>query len=203
LVYKNSLEIFRTKPKVVFLGGDHSISYSTAKAFLDNCKESKKEPCLIIFDAHADCIRPAKEPSNRQWLRKLTEDGFPPQNILLVGTRNYLADEMVFLRSNRIKIIAMNQLLEDLQDSCDIIMEFSNRKELYVSIDADIVDPVFAPGLSYPESGGLTSRQLVYLIQRINKIRNLKSVDITEINPDRDKENLAVKFGAKILSDLL
>lgn len=44
LIYKNSLDIFQTKPKVLFLGGDHSISYSTTKAFLDNCKNSRKEP---------------------------------------------------------------------------------------------------------------------------------------------------------------
>lgn len=203
LIYKNSLEIFQEKPKVVFLGGDHSISYSTTKAFLDNCRNSKKEPCLIIFDAHPDCMKPMKEPSHEEWLRKLVEEGFPPQNILLVGVRNSYPEEIIFLGKNKIKIITINQLLEDLQDSCDIIMEFSSRKELYVSIDVDIVDPAFVPGLSYPEPGGLTSRQFIYLIERMNKIKNLRAIDIVEINPEKDKENLAVKFGAKILSELL
>jgi len=203
LIYKNSLEIFQTKPKVLFLGGDHSISYSTTRAFMDNCQNSKKEPCLIVFDAHPDCMKPMKEPSHEEWLRKLVEEGFPPQNILLVGVRNSYPEETIFLNSKKIRIISMNQLIEDLHDSCDIIMEFSNRKELYVSIDADVVDPAFVPGLSYPESGGLTSRQFIYLIQRINKIKNLKAVDLVEINPEKDRENLAVKFGAKILSELL
>jgi arginase family enzyme len=56
LIYKNALEIFDSKPKTFFLGGDHSISYSLTKAFLDNCKSIKKEPCLIVFDAHPDCM---------------------------------------------------------------------------------------------------------------------------------------------------
>jgi len=203
LIYKNSLKAFETKPKTVFLGGDHSISYSTAKAFLDYCKNSGKEPCLIIFDAHADCMPPMKEPTHEEWLRALIEDGFPSENILLVGVRNLWRDEMVFLREKNIRVISMNQLIDDLQDTCDTIMEFSNGKELYVSVDIDVIDPVFASATGYQESGGLTSRQFIYLIQRINKIKNLRAIDIVEINPEKDKTGLTVKLGAKILGELL
>ena len=112
-------------------------------------------------------------------------------------------DEIQFIKEKRIKKISMNQLLEDLQDICDTIMEFSNSKELYVSIDIDVIDPVFAPGTGYKEPGGLTSRQFIYLIQRINKIKNLKAIDIVEINPDKDVNNLTTKLGAKVLAELL
>lgn len=204
LIYENSLEIFETKPKTIFLGGDHSITYSIAKAFLDNCKNNKREACLIVFDSHPDCKETKeKYPNNREWLRKLIEEGFPKQNILLVGVRNYTKEEMIFLKQNNIRMITMNQLLEDLPDTCDIIMEFSHGKELYFSIDADVIDPVFVPAVSYPEPGGLTTRQFIYLIQRINKIKNLKAVDIVEINPLKDKDGLSIKFGAKILSEFL
>jgi len=90
-----------------------------------------------------------------------------------------------------------------LQDTCDAVMEFSNNKDLYVSIDIDVIDPVFASATGYQESGGLTSRQFIYLIQRINKIKNLRAVDIVEINPEKDKTGLTVKLGAKILGELL
>ncbi|MDO8529028.1 MAG: arginase family protein [Nanoarchaeota archaeon] len=204
LIYKNSLETFETKPKTIFLGGDHSITYSIAKAFLDNCRNTKRESCLIVFDSHPDCKETKeKYPDNRQWLRKLIEDGFPKQNILLVGVRNSSREEITFLKQNNIRMITMNQLLEDLQDTCDIIMEFSSRKELYLSIDVDVIDPVFVPGTGNPEPGGLTNRQFVYLIQRINKVKNLKAIDIVEINAVKDKEGLSVKFGAKILSEFL
>ena len=204
LIYENSLEIFETKPKTIFLGGDHSISYSIAKAFLNNCRNSKREACLIVFDSHPDCLQTKeKYPNNREWLRKLIEEGFPKQNILLVGVRNFSKEEIIFLKQNNIRMITMNQLLEDLQDTCDIIMEFSNRKELYLSIDADVIDPVFVPGTGNPEPGGLTNRQFVYLIQRINKVKNLKAIDIVEINPKKDRDNLTVKLGAKILAELI
>lgn len=205
LIYKNSMKIFEEKPNVIFLGGDHSISYSTTKAFLDYCKNKDKEPCLIIFDAHVDCMEPMKEPTHEEWVRKLVEEGFPSKNILLVGVRNLWKDEISFLKEKKIRRIKMNQLLGDLQDTCDTIMEFSNGKELYVSIDIDVIDPVFAPATGYQEVGGLTSRQFLYLIQRINKIKNLRAVDIVEINIEKDKEfnDITVKLGAKILGELL
>jgi len=88
LIYKNSLEMYKAKPKSIFLGGDHSISYSTCKAFLDYCNEKEKKPCLIVFDAHADCMQPMKEPTDEEWLRALIEQGFRSENLLLVGVRN-------------------------------------------------------------------------------------------------------------------
>jgi len=203
LIYKNSLEIFETKPKVIFLGGDHSISYSIGKAFLDYCRNNGKEPCLIVFDSHADCMPPMKEPTHEEWLRKLIEQRFPKENSLIVGARNIDKEEMIFLKKNNIKIIDINQMLEDLHEACDFIMEFSNGKELYVSIDIDIIDPIFAPATGYLEPGGLTSRQFIYLIQRINKIKTLKALDIVEINPEKDRDNLTVKLGAKILAELI
>jgi len=202
LIYKNALEVFQ-KSKSIFLGGDHSISYSIGRAFLDYCKQNNKEPCLIIFDAHADCMPPMEEPTHEEWLRALIEENFPAENILLVGVRNFWKDEMIFLKEKGIRIISMNQFVEDIQDTCDTIMEFSNGKELYVSIDIDVVDPVFAPATGYLEPGGLSSRDFLYLIQRMNKIKNLRAVDIVEINPDKDRNNLTVKLGAKILSELI
>jgi len=218
LIYKNSFGIFGEKPRVVFLGGDHSISYSTTRAFFDCCQNSGREPSLIVFDAHADCMEPmrvesrdsshttheyCKEPTHEEWLRKLIEDGFPTENILLVGVRNIWKDELRFLKEKEIRVITMNQLLENLQDTCEIIMEFANGKELYVSVDIDFIEPAFAPGTGYREIGGVSSRDFVYLIQRINKMKNLRAVDIVEINPEKDRDDLTVKLGAKILGELL
>ena len=205
LIYKNSFEAFENKPKIVFLGGDHSISYSTTKAFLDYCKNSGKNPCLIIFDAHSDCMESADEkfPTHEEWLRSLINAGFPTENILLVGVRNQHIQENSFLKEKNIKMISMNRFSEDLQETCDIIMEFSDKKELYVSIDIDVIDPSFAPSTGHQEPGGFTSRQFIYLIQRIKKIKTFRAVDIVEINEKEDKNNITLKLGAKILSELL
>jgi len=203
LIYKNSFKMFETQPKTLFIGGDHSISYSITRGFFDSCQNSGKQPCLIVFDAHADCMKPMKEPTHEEWLRKLVEDGFPVKNILLVGVRNMWQDEIIFLKEKGIRMISMNQFLDNLQDTCDIIMEFSDGKNLYVSIDIDVIDPAFAPGTGYQEPGGLSSRDFLYLIQRMNKIKNLRGMDLVEINPEKDKDNQTVKLGAKIIGELI
>lgn len=209
LIYKNAFEIFEEHPKVVFLGGDHSISYSLTKAFLDYINEEKtgkeKEPCLVIFDAHADCMPAMKEPTHEEWLRKLIENGFPVENILLVGARNIWKSEREFLNKNNIRVVPVNAIRNNLQEMTDIITEFANGKQLYVSLDIDVADPAFAPATGYAEPGGLSSRDLVYIFQRINKIKSLKAVDIVEINSEKDKkfDMRTVKLGSKLLSELI
>ena len=213
LIYENAGKIFETKPKVIFLGGDQSITYPLVKSFMDYCENHDKEPCLIVFDAHPDCMgdyayasrKKDEIPTNEEWLRALVEEGFPAGNILLVGIRNKTPEENTFLKKYKIQTFMMGNLSEDLRETCDTIMEFSNGKELYVSIDIDVVDPSFAPSTAKTESGGLTSRELIYLIKRINKIKNLRAVDLTEINLEMDKEknNHTIKLGAKIVSELI
>lgn len=208
LICKNALEIYDSKEKTIFLGGDHSISYSLGKSFLEHCKENKKEPCLIVFDAHPDCmpvtIGCEEHPNHEEWLRALIETtGFPSKNVLLVGNRNSDPSEIKFLKENNIRAISINQFTENIEEICEIIMEFSSKKELYLSLDIDVVDPAFAIGTGYRETGGLTSRQFIYTIQRLNKIKNLRAIDLVEINPDKDMNNMTVKLGAKILSELI
>lgn len=209
LIYKNAFETFEEKPKTIFLGGDHSISFSLTRAFLDYCQTNEKEPCLIVFDSHPDCMPVAEKcenfPTHEEWLRGVIEKGFPKENILVVGLRNSYPKETEFLSKNKIKTISINNFLENIEETCEIIMEFAHEKELYLSLDIDVVDAVFAPATGYPEIGGLTSRQIIYLMQRINKMKNLKAIDIVEINLEKDEkfEMITTKLGAKILSELI
>jgi agmatinase len=208
LIYKNSLDCFNEKPKILFLGGDHSISYSTCRAFLDYCTKEKKEKCLVVFDAHADCMdlwEDNKTPDHEEWLSSLIKLGFDVENIILVGARKFHENEIKFLKKNKIKQIDINSIEEDIDNIADTLMEFCNGKETYVSVDVDVCDPVFAPATGYAEPGGLTSRQLIYLIQRLKKVPTLRAVDIVEINSEKDKEhnNLTVKLGAKLVGELL
>lgn len=202
LIYKNSLEIYDRHDKVIFLGGDHSISFSIGRAFLDFCKEQGKEASLIVFDAHADCCRAGKEPTHEEWLRALIESGFPSKNILLVGVRNIEREEIIFIEKNKIRRINMNEL-NNIEEISDIIMDFCFGKELYVSFDIDVIDPAFAPSTAYREPGGLTSRQALYIISRMSKMKNLKIFDIVEVDCENDKTGLTVKLVSKLLAELL
>jgi len=205
LIYENARDVIEMQDKVLFLGGDHSISYSIGKAFLDYCKEKDKEGCLIVFDAHADCMKPGKNPNHEEWLRGLVEEGFNPKNILLVGSRNNDVEENEFLKEKKISRVSVNDINNNIEEAADIITEFASGKELYVSFDIDVIDPVFAPATGYKEPGGLTSRQGIYLLSRISKMKNLKVFDLVEVNSEEDEKhgNLTTKLAAKLLAELL
>ncbi len=199
LIYENAKEIFSEQDKALFIGGDHSISYGLVKAF----KESFQDPFLIVFDAHADCMIPGKEPTHEEWLRKIIEEGFPAENIILIGVRNIFHEEKSFLDKHKIKVLGMKELQESRQEICDSLMERARQADaFYISLDIDVVDPAFAPGTGYLEPGGLSSRDLIYFLQRLNLLKNFRGADIVEINPDKD-DGKTVKLGAKLLAEML
>ncbi|MEM4270530.1 MAG: arginase family protein, partial [Candidatus Pacearchaeota archaeon] len=162
-----------------------------------------KDVCLIVFDAHPDCMKAGKEPSHEEWLRALIEADFPAENIMVVGMRNIDPIEAEFLKEKKIKQIKMNDVLLNLEDVTDTIMEFASGKKLYLSIDIDFIDPAFAPSTGYVEPGGASSRQALYIFSRLSLLKNLKALDIVEVDSENDKNKLTIKLAAKILAEFL
>lgn len=206
-ILKKSKNLFDSNEKVLFLGGDHSISYSLVKSFNSSVLERGKEACLIIFDAHLDLMPVTKGaenyPTHEEWLRGLINSGFLIKNILIVGVRNFYSIEKNYMNKKGIKVIKMKPFVEDLVDACDTIMEFANNKELYLSIDIDVVDPVFAPGTGYKEVGGFSSKDFLFILNRISKMKNLRAIDLVEINPEKDKDDLTLNLGTSIIEEFL
>jgi len=188
--------------KPIFLGGEHSITYSLVKAFAEVHKE---KPGIIIFDAHPDCCSDFNLPTHEDLLLALVKENIiPKENIILVGIRNWHKDEYTFLKQNRIKYFTMKEIsMESIQDVSDAVMVVAkNFKSLYLSIDIDVLDPAFAPGTGYIEPGGFTSRELIYFIHRLKRINNLKAADIVEVNPDKDINDITTKMAAKLAVEL-
>lgn len=193
-------KISDVKTNFIALGGDHSITYSTFRAFA----ASFKNPGIIIFDAHPD-LMPPDTLDHETYLRKLIEEkAVKPENVILVGLRNWDAEEWKFLKDNRIRIYPMKEMqLEGIQNVCDAVMASAKDFDaLYLSIDIDAVDPAFAPGTGYIESAGLTSRELLYFIHRIKLLKNLKAFDIVEVNPEKDVNDMTSKLAAKLCVEL-
>ncbi len=202
LIYKNSVELIETNEKTIFLGGDGSMCYEIGRAFKEVCKNEDKIPMLVIFDAHADVHKSKNLPNNQEWLRKLIEDGFPGENIILIGFRSGSSLDNEFLINHKIKVYEMKGL-NDYEEICDIVMELARQGEIYISIDIDVIDSVFVPGTARGESAGMTTRQLIYFLQRFNLIKSLRVIDINEINPELDVNGQTVKLGTKILGEVL
>jgi arginase family enzyme len=72
---------------------------------------------------------------------------------------------------------------------------------LYISLDLDVLDPAFAPGISHHEPGGMTTRELIKIIQAIPV--EIVGADIVEYNPVRDVQNMTAMVAYKLLKELI
>ena len=186
--------------KVIFLGGDHSITYPLVKAFSEkfsNCG-------IVIFDAHPDAENDFMPPSQEDLLPAMVNQNLiKKENIILVGTRNWDKNEIEFLKENGIRYFNMKKISNGFKEVAEELVELSKKIEnLYISIDIDVLDPAFAPGTGYCEPGGLTTRQLLYLLGKLKEVGNIRAVDIMEINPKKDVNDMTSKIGAKLLVEL-
>ena len=164
----------------------------------------RKPGGAALFDAHPDLI-PPKNLDHETYLRKLIEDNIvKKENVILVALRNWDDEEYKYIQDNRIKIYPMKNIsMEGINNICDGLMSVAKDWDgLYLSIDIDSVDPACAPGTGYTEPAGLTSKELLYLIHRIKLLKNLKAIDIVEVNPDKDINDMTSRLGAKLCVEL-
>lgn len=185
--------------RLFILGGDHSLTYFSFKGF------SNGDSGMIVFDAHPD-MQSADFVTHEDYLRMLIEDGIlKPENLVILGLRSVSSEEREYLISRRIVYFDMNKIFElGADEVCSLVMERMNKfSKLYLSIDIDAVDPAFAPGTGYPEPGGLSSLEILYMVRRISKMKNLKAIDIVEVNPKRDINGITAALGRKILEVFL
>ncbi len=196
-IYLESRKIFEGNEQACFIGGDHSISYPIFRAF----SKENREPFLIVFDAHADCMPPMKEPTHEEFLRGLIEGGFVEgENVILIGARKVEDEERRFLREKGVKVFGE---VYDVEAVADYVSERALGKDVYVSVDLDVLDPAFAPGVNCPEPNGLLSKELFYLLRRIFVVRGVKCLDVVEVCVDKDKryDFRTVKVAAKIVEE--
>lgn len=185
----------------ILIGGDHSLTYSAYKGFSKN----HENPGILIFDAHLDCENNFSPPTHEDYLRVLIEEKhLKSQNIIVVGVRNMHTNELEFYKKHKIKVYNMKELsFENKREVADAIMSVSRCfSSLYISIDIDVLDPAFAPGTGYIEPGGLTSRELIYFIQRLKNLKNIGMWDLVEVNPDKDINEMTVILAAKLIVEM-
>ena len=184
----------------IMVGGDHSITYSGFKGF----KERFDNPGLLVFDAHPDCEVGTSTVDHESFVRKLIGEGIlKKENLIMVGVRAVSSNELQFLKDNKIRYFSMDKIFGNVHDICDTVMELCRQFDgLYVSVDIDVVDPAFAPGTGYLESGGLNSQEILYFIRRVKLLKNLRFVDLVEVNPNKDN-GMTVDLASKILLEIL
>jgi len=194
MVKKITTELLANNRQLFFLGGEHSITYGTFTSF-------PKETGYVVFDAHYDLrdeFADTKQ-SHASYLRRIVEDK-GSENILHVGARAFVKEELEFLRENNIKTISDREIREGkgVQLLQDYVSTFDS---IYSSFDLDVLDPAFAPGVGNPEAVGITSRELFDMIYSFKETK-VTGVDIVELNPYHDDGSTA-SLAAKIMSTMI
>ncbi|MFH2021467.1 MAG: arginase family protein [archaeon] len=197
-IYKKVSEM---SSPAILVGGDHSLTYPAFKAF----SKMHENPGLLVFDAHLDAENDFSPPTHEDYLRMLVSDGIlKRENVIVVGVRNFHQNELEFWKKNRIKVFTMAEIAkEGKSEIADAVMSVAkNFSGLYISVDIDVLDPAFAPGTGYLEPGGMTTRELLYFVQRLKNLKNIMMWDIVEVNPDKDLNDITSSAAAKIVLEM-
>ena len=194
MIRKITRELVEKNRQLFILGGEHLITYGTYMSF-------PKETGYVVFDAHYDLRDEYADIklSHASYLRRIVEER-GSDNILHVGARAFVKEELAFLKENNIKTISDKEIRQGKgpQILKDHISTFD---KLYTSFDLDVLDPAFAPGVGNPEAVGISSRELFDMIYSLEN-KKVGGVDIVELNPTYDNGSTA-SLAAKIMSTLI
>jgi len=194
MVEKTTKELQKNKSQLIILGGEHLLTYGTYMSF-------PKETGYVVFDAHYDLRDQYADIklSHAAYLRRIVEKR-GSENIIHVGARAFVKEELEFLHEHNIKTITNRQIRDG--DGPKLLNQLTeNFDSIYTSIDLDVLDPAFAPGVGNPESVGITSRELYDMITSLQE-RNIVSADIVELNPSFDNGSTA-SLAAKMISTII
>ena len=194
MVEKTTKELQKNKNQLIILGGEHLLTYGTYMSF-------PKETGYVVFDAHYDLRDEYADIklSHAAYLRRIVEKR-GAENLIHVGARAYVKEELEFLREHDIKTIT-NQQIRDGDGPKLLNQMTENFDNVYTSIDLDVLDPAFAPGVGNPESVGITSRELYDMITSLQE-RSIVAADIVELNPSFDNGSTA-SLAAKMISTII
>jgi agmatinase len=200
-------------PRLVSLGGDHSIILPALRAI----HEKYGRVTLIHFDAHLDTWLPDKYPSHWKsdqaqfthgsMLWMAYEEGLLTNNTNIhAGLRTKLSgyedyeddDAQGFSRVHADDIMTMG--IDGIVDK--IKRRIPKDEPVYLSIDIDVIDPGLAPGTGTPEVGGFLTRELIQLIRKLEDL-NLVGADIVEVNPAYDHAETTTLAAAQIAFEVI
>ena len=190
-IAKRVSKLLEATPRLLVLGGDHAVSYPVVRAFAE--RYGKLD--LLHFDAHPD-LYPEFEGnrySHASPMARILEDGCVGR-LVQVGIRSVSPAQAVIAKQYGVETHAAAALGQ--------MPRLRFRRPLYVSIDIDGLDPAFAPGVSHPEPGGLSVRQLLDIVAATRAVA-VVGADVVELNPRCDASGLTTVVAAKLAREML
>jgi arginase len=199
------------------LGGDHSL----ALGVFGGLARVHGPVATIWFDAHADCNTPATTPSGNVhgmglsgalgWGGERFSDGRWPSpsadetRTVLIGIRSLDPEERERLRRSQVKTYTITEVdrlgmetvirgaLEHVQGSAHV----------HVSLDMDVMDPFWAPGVGTAVRGGISYREAHLAMELLAGADGFGSLEVVEVNPILDRENMTGELAVELICSAL
>ena len=212
---RQTCDSIKNKRKVIALGGDHSISLGT----IAGASVAEKGSLGVIYlDAHGDMnTHETTLTGNIHGMHLAALMGFghkkliqtfgattkvKPRNVLHIGGNDFDQPEIDLLNKEQIPNFSMFDLMSTnlgpLFPKIDALQKRS--KNIWVSLDLDVIDKVYAPGAGMPNTSGFSYREIATIAEYIGKHCNVIGVDVAEYNPLQDIEGKTVELGIELIA---
>ncbi|MFN2446567.1 MAG: agmatinase [Vicinamibacterales bacterium] len=174
----------------IALGGDHSITYPIVRGF----RVHHDRLTIVHIDAHGDLYDEfdGDRFSHACPFARVMEEGLAAR-LIQIGVRTLTSHLRDQIARFGVETFGMDRWWQAPLESI--------HGPLYVSIDLDALDPAFAPGVSHPEPGGLSVRDVVAIIARLPVAP--VGADVVEYNPENDLRDLTARVAAKLVKELI
>lgn len=196
-------ELLHKKTYPIVLGGGHEVAYGNFHAM----KENYKDIGIINIDAHLDMRLPNPQINSGtgfyEMAQSIGEENF---NYLCLGAQKVGNTQALFDRAVSLggKYILADEIHENHKDWHNILDDFLNKhKHIYLSLDMDVFDVVYAPGASATTTNGLNPHQVKLILHKIMKSKKVKLVDVAELNPEYDIDDRTAKLAAHMVSEIV
>lgn len=184
--------ILERSRKPLLLGGDHSVTYPVLRAF------SAQAGALTVLhlDAHGDIYDDFEGDrfSHACPFARVMEEKLAAR-LIQVGVRTLTPHQRTQSSRYGTEIVGAGRW----RDALPVIGRV--RGPVYVSLDLDVLEPMLAPGISHPEPGGLTVRDVLELLTALRT--DVVGADVVEYNPRRDFRDLTARVAAKFVKELV
>ncbi len=201
-------ELHQTKYIPVLLGGDCSITWPQIKALHDSV-EGKVG--IVHFDGHLDLLDSTPiqgEFSHSSSIRRAIEllPRVDSRNVVQIGCRAYnYPDYYEYIVEKGITEISPRDFYRlGIEGVARLTLEKAARdtEVMFVTIDIDVLEGIYAPGSGANETGGFNTYELQELMKLLAPYTH--SFNVTEVNPPFDLKNeFSSIAAAKLMFDFL
>ena len=187
LIEKNTDEIYKDGKRIFGIGGEHLVTLPEIKAvskYYDNL-------AIIHFDAHTDLREEyLGEKLSHSAVIRHCADIVGYENIKQVGIRSGMKQEFELMKK-------YGTFAKEYSD-----LNILNGKNIFITVDLDILDTSVMPGTGTPETGGFMFNDLIGWFRYLKDF-NIVGADVVELAPDYDSSGASTAVATKVIRELL